>query len=822
MPPSDGEKSSTSRPHSEHASPYALPLSHKGLKLVKYTPPQMNGVYNFGGDSSSQPNIFRRNARGAVSNRNSATKGPLGASSQGSQQLSFLQANALLDKSELYSSQSLPYVPQLQTLMLSELSQFEVESQEFLDSLIVDDNAKKDLIMNNLLLSSDAFVKRAHELVLDTNDLVGSKAYFKLIKLAIKALLLLVKSYDYCMSPQLELAVYFKLAKLYFYETENVDKGDMYINMAIAVASRNNLLKMKFVSEFLASRILEKTNPALFLKYLNDRISSYNEIGLNGLADVLVILKINYLLVNGPTTGVVLLQALSANPTLNPIIRTLGTLYQCTLHLHRGSPVEAKVLLDKLASSVESLGIEYPSQIRAMHFLCLFAFFVQTNDHDGGKKVLREIANFIKGEREKEWSTWKPDGSFKLTIPLDEALGSRSFSFLITWLNSDEFVVVYYFLSGVHYIMDASKSGRAEKVFEACLKIIDTQMMELTKVTKSKRNFAIDHLTNKIVRLSYIRYSVAYYQAWYSFMNNDFTGITTLESFVKALNSDEFTTEELCYYKLLIPRILYLLGIYSHYKGKSSAAKNYFLKVRNWTVLDTMKKSLDASPLQLALGIGCESLSPESEFSELFTYSTFHLVLLTEFELRCLSAEVDSNPAKAFEVEKCHLFLTALYHDLTKIFDSKDKVTSNSFTMNFANSNKLLVICYRAILSTYTLNPLSGTVKQESVALASSYGQLLAKMLENSYISKGASFVKALVLYLIYQGSLQLKERNAYFKKCIAQMSHASDNDKIMALFVLREMLQRSQQNGENDKSEFLTLQIKTITDAVSTKFLPP
>lgn len=825
MPPSNGDDSSgSSRPNSAgNSHPYAFPFTPDKLDLVKYTPPKVNGTYNFGRKpkTSSQANIFRRKERSPYDYKgNGSKKGQSRSSSKGSRQNSLLSTEVVFDDSELYSSQSLPYLPQLQTFVLSELSQFEVGSQEFLDSLLQDENATKELIVDNLLLSSDSFVREAHELVLETNDIVGSKTYFKLIKLAIKALLILVKRYDYCLSPQLELAVYFKLAKLYFYETENIDRADVYINMAIAVAGRNNLLKMKFVSEFLASRILEKTNPGLFLNYLNDRISSYNDMSLTNLTDFLVLLKINYLLVNDPNTGVVLLQALSVNKTLSPVIRTLCTLYQCSLLLHRGSPNEAKALLDKLVPSMEDLTLGQPSQIKAMFLLCRFAYFIQTNDHDGGKKALRDIANYINGERTTEWSTWKPDGTFILTVPLDETLGSQSTSFLITWLNSDEFVVVYYFLSGVHYIMDSSTSKRAKKVFDACLTTIDNQMMELTKATESRRNFAIDHLTNKIVRLSYIRYSVAYYQAWYSFMNNDFTGIAHLESFIKALNSDEFTTEELCYYKLLIPRILYLLGVYSHFRGEKSTAKNYFLKVRNWTVLNTMKKSREASPLQLNMGIGCESFSPENEFSELFTFSTFHLVLLTEFELRRLSTEAESNFAISSEVERCHLFLTALYHDLTKIFAYEDKVTSNSFTMNFANSNKLLIVCYRAILAAYTLHPVSGTVNQENVTLASSLSQQLVQMLEDSWIPKGASFVKALVLYVIYLGSLQLEERNAYFDKCVQQMSHATDNDNIMALFVLRHMLQRSQQNGEHDSSEYLEIQIKAITDTVSSKFV--
>ena len=80
----------------------------------------------------------------------------------------------------------------------------------------------------------------------------GSKTYFKMIKISIKSLLLLIRKYSNLLNPfYLELIIYFKLARIYFIETEDVIKrADDYVNKAISIATRNNVIKLNSYVNF--------------------------------------------------------------------------------------------------------------------------------------------------------------------------------------------------------------------------------------------------------------------------------------------------------------------------------------------------------------------------------------------------------------------------------------------------------------------------------------------------------------------------------------------------------------------------------------------
>lgn len=677
---------------------------------------------------------------------------------------------------------------------------------------------KSEFTIDNLLYTSEFFLNKAHLIVLDANDIVGTKTYYKMIKLSIKALLLIVKKYSLCLNPQLELIIYFKLARLYLNETENLNRADDYINKAITIASRNNLIKMKFISEFLAGRILEKTNSKLLPNYLNEKIKRYKSSGYNNLSDLLLLSKINSLLVSDYSTGLIVLQSLIIDPTVDSTISILSQLFAASLILYRGSPSNCQSLLSKVETTLESVnGI--PPQIIAMKLLLQFQLYIQTNEVSQSSSAQKQINSFINGQRSIQWKSWNESGSFVLeTSPSSShptTTHGDTIPYQIFWLNSDEFVITFYFLTGVHLLSELQNLKKANKVFTVCLGLINSQLEELTKIKDSKRNFPVSQLTNKIIRLNYTKIFIQYYQVWLQFTNNDFSGTGPLQEFLDNYNANNFTEEEICYYKLLVPKILYLFGVYSQFHGDLKAAKHYYLKVRNATKCHSTKSATIAS-LQFNSGIGGETFQAEKEYSELYVYSTIHLLMISNYELAKFSKipkeEQDNN-----RINEAHRFIATLYQDLSEAFNTKNKLTSNTFTMNFTMSNKLLLLTYQAILSIYSS---SNVTESDRGEINDSLHFKMKENLQEFEIPQGMRYIKPLVLYVLYLGSVNLEERNKYFSVCMELIADiTTDNEKVLSLFVLRDSNKINLENNDQDKFKMTNLQIQVLKQEVENKF---
>ncbi|KAM9903693.1 hypothetical protein OXX69_007840 [Metschnikowia pulcherrima] len=63
--------------------------------------------------------------------------------------------------------------------------------------------------------ASDSFITKAHSLVLGANDVCGARVYYNFVKLAIKALNILLNEYGSSLNPHLESIIYQKLGMLY-------------------------------------------------------------------------------------------------------------------------------------------------------------------------------------------------------------------------------------------------------------------------------------------------------------------------------------------------------------------------------------------------------------------------------------------------------------------------------------------------------------------------------------------------------------------------------------------------------------------------------
>ncbi|CUM63256.1 uncharacterized protein PRCAT00000827001 [Priceomyces carsonii] len=644
-----------------------------------------------------------------------------------------------------------------------------------------------ELVVKNLLITSKVFLKRAHAFVLNANSHEGTKRYFKMIKISIKALLILIKKYGQCLNPMLELVVYFKLAKIYFSETDNLNKADDYVNKAIVISTRNNLIKVKCISELLAAQILEKTNTKILLKYVDEKMISYKNVGLNHLSNLFKILKVNNLIYSDYTTALVVLQSLSNDPDIDKVNRILCLLFQSNIHLYRGSPIQALKLLEEVENLISLKDV--PSQIYAMLLLLKYSTLIHNNNPGETKKMMHEINAFITNEQKNDWMSWREDGFFKLSLSVSLA-GDNDISYQVSWLNSDEFVILFYFITGVALLNETyGGKSKAKKVFEKCLEVIEKQLKELTRVTQGSRDFPLNQLNNKILKLNFIKYQVMYYQVWANFIKGDLGDLTPLNEFMTYYNEGKFTNEELCYYKLLLPKLFYIFAIYYQNKGDINAAKNYFMKTRNYS--SSLKKTRDKNVpiLQLALGVGSECVRAENNFSELYVFSTLHLLILSEYELstlsKCMSPTLDIN--------NCHKFCTILYQDLSKVFNNSHEAASNSFSMSFVSSNLLLEFTYKLLLFLYDSKFSKGEIKQ----------------LEGSSFP----FLEYLQQYLIYKASGDLGERNEYFQKCIANTAEGagSELENALNIIVLQDHATRLQEMGQEEERRITETKIKSI-----------
>lgn len=692
-------------------------------------------------------------------------------------------------------------------------------------SIIANSDTRNELVVNNLLITSNYFLNKAHEVVLHSSTIQGSNTYFKLIKISIKALLLLIRKYGKCLNPYLELIIYFKLARIYFTETSNLNRADDYVNKAMSIAVRNNFVTVKFVCEFLTAQILEKSNLRLSVNYLNEKIKSSNLAGLSDIANIFALLKINNLLSQDPSTSLIVLQSLCNSSLVDDITKSLCFIYQCNLHLYRGSVDHSKQLLTIAEKILLDTDLKYPIQLKAMLYLTKFSVCVRTDDRAESKKTMQLISNFILEEQTKHWNSWEEDGAYNinLVIPLTNNLNTE-LSYKVLWLNSDEFVIMFYFLTGVSFLSDVyNLKSKAKKVFQKCLEILNKQLEDLKNFNNISRKFSLDHLTKKIMRLNYIRYYVQYYQVWMNFLQKDFKNVDPLNEFLENYNNNKFTNEELCYYQLLIPKIIYLFGICFQYAGDLKAAKYYYLRARNLTL---HKQELDKSDerisiLQSYLGIGGQSFQSEGEFSELYIFSTFHLLMITEFEVDMVAKLLHhSKKIMYLRDETCKL-RTSLYLDLNNIFSQKDKKTSNSFNMNEASSSEIFKMTYSVLLSVYGSSYQEKDHNKSDTVTAQDLVNLLTNTTDSSGLINSFTYMVSLIFYISYCSAATLLDKESSMQRCLELISkeNSSDNEKIVSCIILKDYHAQLMEQGNHDKSDMIETQLRYLHDQLKNKF---
>lgn len=680
-------------------------------------------------------------------------------------------------------------------------SEMEIEmSTQLLSLLCTEKPESADFHIAMLVRISDFFIKKAYSTVLDANDIQGTKTYYTYIKTALKSLLMLATRYNTRLNLDLELVVYLNIASLYFFETDNLDLADTYINRAISIANRNSLTKIAVTSELLYCQILEVSDPNLLQAFLSEKYSSYMKKNMTSIADLFALLRSTHVIVTSSTIGHVLLQSLSLQPDVQPNIKLLSSLYQADLHLYRGSPETAQELLHKM----DPLKADAPAQFLAMCYLVQLSTYVQSNQIKKGKEFLQDVSDFITTQRKNDWPDWNEDGSVRMFL----RQGETEIPFALQGLNSDEFVIMFYFLSGILFLSERSSFKKANKVFTTCLEIIELQLEELTQARPGARNFSLRLLTGKIVRLNYVRYSVYYYRIWVSFMEkNDFTGIKFLQQFINDFDVENFTKEELSYYKLLIPRFLYLTAIYFQATGDLAASKYYFTRVRQLCSSEnTSKASHKISYLQRGLGIGCESMTPIDGNSELYMFATLHLLQITEYEIHSWSDS--EKPQTKSNLGFSRNQLGDLYLDLSQALDTSTKTSSFK---SFASFNLMFKLSFKVLSCIYLHQGFTNNSSHRDSTMMAEFEDLLKESPPRELISVLGTFV-------LYNMSLNLEHRKELLSLCLGRISDQDDNSKILMILLLREAISKKSEMDDLEERQLLQMKVQALEHSVQDK----
>ncbi|OBA24536.1 hypothetical protein METBIDRAFT_30777 [Metschnikowia bicuspidata var. bicuspidata NRRL YB-4993] len=640
--------------------------------------------------------------------------------------------------------------------------------------------------------ASDSFLKKAHSLVLESNDTRGTKIYYSLIKLALKALHILIEKYSSYLNPIIELVIYHKLGIIYAKETQSLDKAEHFVNLAISLANTHNLTKLKVINEFLYCEILENINPQGLPSFFSEKQKAYEAGGLDNIADLFSLLRTNHIFLGDGSLAIASINTLSMKTKTNPVVKFLSLLCEASTNIYRGAIASANYSIEK-AENLNFMPDSSP-QTMALLYLTKLACCVQENDLVAGEEAAAKINEFLSLQRKSSWAGWRDDGIFCIYVPLlDDELDVSIFE--VQWLNSDEFVILFYFLRGLLDILDHSKHEQTKKVFSTCLDIINIQLSQLTTAKTETKKFGISFLTDKIVRLNFLRYTVIYYKLWVEFMHeSNFGGISSVQFFIDCFDGDQFTKEEMCYYKLLVSKFLYLAATYFQSHGDLNSARFYFLRIRSRSKKTINVEDASISSIQKTLGIGCDALLPKLDADELYLFLTLHLVLIAEHDLQVMAKTNVITPELKSQIVSCHSLLGDLLSELSQAFDK------NGCDDTYKNLGKstLLHSTYKIVLMAQRGQEFANGKSPE---LKEDLTFIRGKKLDVE--DKG--FFKTLLSYLLYKYSTSLEESSDMLQEVVHRIVNGDDNSCLVGMLILaddqaKSSLKNTQMLGDVEK----------------------
>ncbi|CCE88811.1 Piso0_001596 [Millerozyma farinosa CBS 7064] len=673
----------------------------------------------------------------------------------------------------------------------------------------VQNRSNNEIIVDILLANSDFYLRKAHQTVPYSNTPQGVSTYQTFIKLSIKSLLILIRRYDKALNPYLESVIYLKLASIYFDETDNLNRADDYSNKAIAITTRNNFSSLKFAAEVLAAKVLERSRPGLALNYLSEKIQSYNSSGLICLGNLLSILKTVILLQEDYIAGLVALQSLSSLEVVDPATKAFYLLVQANLHLTDASPAIAISLCNEASTLFEYLQ-SYP-QLMAMCLLHKLCGHIQDSDLKQGKEMINKISDFVQNQQNNGWKWWKEDGVINIAVGItsDETYSVR---YGIPWINSDEFVILFYMLTGVLLLRTRNKKKKAKQIFEKCLEMVSNKLNEVRQCSQHRHTMVTSsrwHYHEKIVFLDIVRYKINFYATFMDFLEGKFSSPSNeLRNVYYDLR---FASTDVINYSIQNTELHYTYALFFQYNGGISRAKYHFLKIL--TDVLNKKSSSKATLFSSERAIKSEIENRKWLHSEIYAFALINLKSIIDYEVYRIPEE--TKKVGSFSLNRLLELKNVIDNDLNSIVMNNNSNPSNKFLSNFTSSY---------FSGTYhILNQIQAYQQNDSII--SLDNRILLGMDLKDYLPRVdefvPSFLSALVKFTMYITSKTLEEKMKWLEQALAevQINSASHNSLITHTFILSEYYNLLIMRNELDKASFTKTQLDIVKKKIEYKF---
>lgn len=530
---------------------------------------------------------------------------------------------------------------------------------------------------------SQELVHNAHESLVVDKSLQSVLNYHKFIKAAIKCLLILVKKYTKELNPHLLVSIYYKIARLYLDETESFDLAEAYATRAQTICRDHSLVEFQFFCDLLVIEIYEKIDITMVVGFAQRRVAYYEEGGFHLLATCLQLARMKYLLISDVTFALVNLQRFVKDPKLHPTVKEIALVYLAGLHNFRGDHAAAVELL----RGYEVKAAQQPFE--AYVLMTKLLANVSLNNTPESKFVIKELMRILNEGEKSNWEQWQINGDIKFHIKGELNI---EFDFVVSWLPVVDFKTMLYFLSGIAYLH--AIGDRSKVCFEKAYSSIGHAQDDLKLNRNLAKYFTANEVQQRYLKLQYIRYLVQFYQQWQLFVNDDMR-MVFLNDFMTA-NNKFFTRDEYTMFKPMYPYINYMFALYYHSRGDIQAAKFYYLKVRNMTS-SLLENDASTSLQQMNNGLGGDTVRPHGNFSELNVYSTFHLIILLDYEVNEIMLKKDTAESQ-LAVEKFTAIRNTLFDEFSTVNKQPPK-HADSFQYNFVIYDKLLCMTLEIIMT---------------------------------------------------------------------------------------------------------------------------
>lgn len=674
------------------------------------------------------------------------------------------------------------------------------EVQEFLNI----NPSHPNLKVAYFVQTSQELIHKAHESLVVDKSFQSVLNYYKFIRGAIKCLLILVKKYPKDLTPHQLASLYYKIAKLYLTETESFDLAEAYALKTQTINRDHSIVEFEFYCDLLLIDIYEKINISTIGAFALRREAYYEEAGYHLLSNCMKMVRIKYLMISDASFALVNLQRLVNDPKLDPTVKKIAIVYLAGLHNHRGNPAAVADLLRGFEVNISQPFAAYILMTRLLASVSL-------NNVSESKHLLKELMSLSNDGEKSHWNQWLINGDIKFHIGGESGL---ELDFVISWLPVVDFKIMLYFLSGVAYLH--LTGDRSKLCFEKAIALIQSAQDDLEMNRNLAKHLSAHESRQRELKLRYYRYSVQYYRQWQLFLNGD-SKIVYLNEFMNA-NNRLFTREEYTMFKPIYTYVHYMFALYYHSRGDLQAAKFYYLKVRNMTGI-LYDNDASMSLQQMTNGLGGDSIRPQGKFSDLNVYSTFHLIILLDYEVNEIMLKEENDESK-LAVEK----LTAIENNLLDDFAQVNKPPKNGpFQCCFVINNRLLQMTLEIVMRmVHNLEP-DFNVKNVM--------QMLGEIGDRTTFY----FIYFFLTYVLVLNISSTSDKTRYIKRCLHMLPQpktevvetpvgkeqvsTSESVDSCRVFLLRSLMEVDESNGLHTQVDLEKGQLERLCKLVAHRY---